>query len=117
MDLLLLERFSSKSLQKMTEVVLSFCSMAIIRSIMFSLRFFCASLSSLFFTSARWCRTLWLLSRKCSSSCSASGSGEREERSRIGGKLLPRPPAVGLLAILAQPQPHLPCGAYLASPC
>ena len=36
--------------------------------------------------------TLWLLSRKCSSSCSASGSGEREERSRIGGKLLPRPP-------------------------
>merc|ERR1719370_2696161 len=97
------------AIQKMFQLL------AIISNIMFSLRFFCASLSSLFFTSARWCRTLWLLSRKCSSSCSASGSGEREERSRIGGKLLPRPPpVVGLLAILAQPQAHLSCGAYLA---
>ena len=34
--------------------------------------------------------TLWLLSRKCSSSCSASGSGERDDLSRIGAKpLLP----------------------------
>ena len=32
--------------------------------------------------------TLLLLSRKCSSSCSASGSGDNEERSRIGGRLL-----------------------------
>ena len=104
---------------------------------MFSRLFFWASLSSLLFTSARWCRTwqwfllrsppncvnlvwkdwlshyllflsfwkmvrtfnpiflkdgslptLLLLSRKCSSSCSASGSGDNEERSRIGGRLL-----------------------------
>merc|ERR1719500_1811942 len=112
MDLPLWPWFSRRSLQYLTEVVLSFCSMAIISSIMFSLLFFCASLSSRFFTSARWWRTLWLLSRKCSSSCSASGSGERDDLLRIGAK--PLLPVVGLLAMLAQRQTHLSCGASLA---